>query len=293
MADILEVYDIKNNTTEDIGDKKSRANVAAAFNTSKTYAINDLTVYNGELHKFTAAHSAGAWNINEVVKTTIENEFIKKSGDTMTGLLKMVDHNIALNKPEADISTTVANSQYCNIGATDKNATLFGYTQYIYYADGSSAAQLAARGKATGATSTFDNSLVLKCYKDGTKAVSLDQDAWLNALGFTDSNWQSLTNSSIYSGTIYYRKFGIFLGFQFRITLAAQLAAENSLKLGTLPSGYRPSKEIGSSCMTFSGLYPRIFGLRITTSGEIYLYSNKEAIPTTISLMINGTYMLT
>lgn len=42
------------------------ANVAAEFSTSTAYAIGDLVLRDGYLYKFTSAHTAGAWNWNQV-----------------------------------------------------------------------------------------------------------------------------------------------------------------------------------------------------------------------------------
>lgn len=37
-------------------------NVAEAFSTSRSYASGDLTIYGGDLYRFTVSHPAGAWN---------------------------------------------------------------------------------------------------------------------------------------------------------------------------------------------------------------------------------------
>lgn len=172
MSDISKIK--INDTTYDIKDPGARTIADNAVNTANSAV-------------------AAANNAN----TNADNR-VSKSGDTMTGLLKMNNQNIALNKPAADISTTIDNPQYCHIGATDKNDILFGYTQYIYYADGSSSAQLAARNKQTGATSTYDNSLILKCSKDGTRSVSLERAAWASPIGLT---FNKLYEGNASSGT--------------------------------------------------------------------------------------------
>lgn len=52
--------------------------IAETFATNKAYAIGDYVVYNGgsgrKLYKFTAAHSAGAWNSTQVTEVKVGSE---------------------------------------------------------------------------------------------------------------------------------------------------------------------------------------------------------------------------
>ena len=55
-------------------DYNGRELIAPIFNTSTAYAQGDYVVYQDELYCFTAAHSAGSWNANQVTKTDVSNE---------------------------------------------------------------------------------------------------------------------------------------------------------------------------------------------------------------------------
>ena len=63
-----------------------------------------------------------------------------------------------------------------------------------------------------------------------------------SVLGIADSGWKTLTNSSVFNGTIYYRLHGMTLFIASGgLTLKNQLNANSTVTLVTLPSGYRPS----------------------------------------------------
>lgn len=76
MADV-EIVEL-NGSEYDISDLLSRATVAKAlasiadtFSESLAYAVDDKVIYNGELYKFTAVHSAGVWNASHATKVTM------------------------------------------------------------------------------------------------------------------------------------------------------------------------------------------------------------------------------
>ena len=107
----------------------------------------------------------------------------------------------------------------------------------------------------------------------------------------TDSGWQSYTNSDVFTGTIYYRKVGVLFEIQAqRITVANAVNAGAYVSLMTLPSAYRPAKEIMPNCFMNTGaVNNRIVSMRLTTGGDLYLYANKtDDIQTTYSLYFSG-----
>lgn len=59
--------------------------IAETFATNKAYAIGDYVVYDDgsgrKLYKFTAAHSAGAWNRGQVIEVKVESEVKGSKGD--------------------------------------------------------------------------------------------------------------------------------------------------------------------------------------------------------------------
>lgn len=244
MADILEVYDIKNNTTEDIGDKKSRANVAAAFNTSKTYAINDLTVYNGELYKFTAAHSAGAWDASHVAKTTIENEFIKKSGDIMTGSL------FIQNDRANSFSTSLpSNNAIVGFACLDVNGNYYGYVNSVQYADTGIISQQISARRALSSTTYIDNSLKFNIDNNGNCSIGMSHPAaWRNALDNTPWIDRSTTITLSASGCTFdnsavLRRFGKIVTMSYFGTITFN-AANTYYGICNIPSGYKPIERL-------------------------------------------------
>ena len=56
--------------------------VASDFSTSTAYAIGDYVIYNGVLYRFTAAHSAGAWDANDVTAVTVSSELKNKANSS-------------------------------------------------------------------------------------------------------------------------------------------------------------------------------------------------------------------
>ena len=48
--------------------------IADEFSTSKTYAVGDYAYRSGNLYRFTAAHTAGAWNASHVTQVRLANE---------------------------------------------------------------------------------------------------------------------------------------------------------------------------------------------------------------------------
>lgn len=57
----------------------TKAAATTAFDTSTTYSIGDFVTYDGDLYKFVAAHTAGAWNSAHVqlIGTAGDEEFLK------------------------------------------------------------------------------------------------------------------------------------------------------------------------------------------------------------------------
>lgn len=88
--------------------------------------------------------------------------------------------------------------------------------------------------------------------------------------GGTDSGRKSLSNSSVYSGMIYYRKIGVFVYLYFDgVKVRTDISASTIRNLATLPEEYCPTHPSGCSLFGFAGNAgnPGIFS--ITTSGVI------------------------
>lgn len=90
--------------------------------------------------------------------------------------------------------------------------------------------------------------------------------------GGTDSEWQSFTNSSVFTGTITYRKIGAFCFMTGAIKLANNLTSDY-IDLGTMPSGYRPNT---NSVYGFGGGQDDLGVLRITNGGAIRFFKTAQ-----------------
>ena len=65
-AQIGSNFNTINNTINDTQDT-----ITDEFNTSVNYNVGDIVVYNNTLYKCSSPHSAGEWNPNDFVETTI------------------------------------------------------------------------------------------------------------------------------------------------------------------------------------------------------------------------------
>ena len=108
--------------------------------------------------------------------------------------------------------------------------------------------------------------------------------------GGTDSGWQSLTNASVFTGAINYRKVGVFLVIStYYINLTNQLSENAYVTLGQLPSGYRPTRLVIAPCIVNnSGMANRSLSIMIWTDGFMQLVSNNEPVKTTYPIGFSG-----
>ena len=209
-------------------------------------------------------------------------EYVQKSGDTMTGSL-----NIASAAPELSIlrdgdkivAFKAADGTEQGAMWVSNNSHAIGFRSYdddyshreIFY--------LPSPGSLTANASYY----ILT-----TKTpVTLAQ----GGTGGTDSGWQSYTDETVFTGTVYYRKVGAFFMIMGQaIKLVSTLTAGRSVLLVTLPPAYKPSKEIMPNCfMNTSAVQNRIAPMRLTYNGVLYLYANKsDDIESTYSLYFSG-----
>ena len=96
MTDILEFN--RNGAIRSIGDSKARNDIAPNFTTTIDYEMNDLVMYDGQLYKFIADHSAGMWDINSVTTTSIKNELINMQSNWTVSTIDLVD-GVSVLKP--------------------------------------------------------------------------------------------------------------------------------------------------------------------------------------------------
>ena len=70
------------------------------FDTTTNYSVDDVVIYNDNLYRFASAHTAGAWNGNDVTPTTIDEEIERKkfrTGENLkeTGIIDGIANNAA------------------------------------------------------------------------------------------------------------------------------------------------------------------------------------------------------
>lgn len=112
----------------------------------------------------------------------------------------------------------------------------------------------------------------------------------------TDSGWLEYTNSTMFTGTIYYRKIGNIVYIESSwINLKTALSAGSYVNLASgkaLSSGYRPKE--GNILMGFinSGLVSnRYLPISVGVNGELYIYSATDVVATTYNLRFSGSYL--
>ena len=82
------------------------AEVAREFSTSTAYAVGDLCIYNGYLYRFTAAHSAGAWNGNAALVDSQRQEKISETIAAYDNAVEAADFGETLVFEEEQITGT-------------------------------------------------------------------------------------------------------------------------------------------------------------------------------------------
>ena len=191
------------------------------------------------------------------------NGFVKTSGDTMTGTLNKIADNIDWNNTPSETqynsgivvkeATNTHNIGIFEIGQTTDNTTFTRITNHRYKDNADIWNQLDIGINAEGAPYVW---------------VS-NPNAWLTALGLEDSGVKSLTNSSAFTGTVYYRKIGSVVYIYATIQNKSQrTSSSGDLTLVTIPSGYRPPTTSRSMIEYAGGSY---FRVTINTGGTLVL----------------------
>lgn len=136
-----------------------------------------------------------------------------------------------------------------------------------------------ARSLRVNLASAYDSSSPVTF--DGSAAKALPVSGVLalanGGTGGTDSGWKSLTNASVFSGTIYYRKIGIITVIASgSLTLAdgTTITGTSGKSLGTLADGYAPSGHNFVTPVTSTHASPAT--VTIATSGNMVVYKNRS-----------------
>ena len=131
---------------------------------------------------------------------------------------------------------------------------------------------------------TFDGSANKALPVNGTLGVAH------GGTGGTDSGWQSLTNSSVFTGTIYYRKIGKFCHlYAQQCTLQTELTSVNGVVLGAINTGYRPASDLSFNAPSTNGH----FTFRVNSNGNVSFFKERGvSMPVTDTFYLNAFYML-
>ena len=221
------------------------------------------------------------------VKTGLDDK-VNKSGDTMTGVLNTrTSYNIDAENP------TAQNKDF--IFFYDTNEHRIGMIRGSITANGTSGIEF--DNSRTIGTSNVFHGLRLLIDKNGTRSVFVhDPAAWRNALELSDSGWQELTNSTVFKGTIYYRKIGSLVQIYSNDTKLENELTLNSIALTSgIPNGYRPENTLTfSTCSVGAGGVASPAVMRITSNGTLTLYKpmNLETIKTSYSITFSMMYFV-
>lgn len=112
----------------------------------------------------------------------------------------------------------------------------------------------------------------------------------IGGTGGVDSGWQTLTNSSVFTGTIYYRKVGVFLYvYALGLKIVGGLSALSNVTLATMPTGYHPARDMVPACFQNNmNLAVRPLGCRIVGDGRIFVYANNAALSEDNTIYLSG-----
>lgn len=219
---------------------------------------------------------------------------VNKTGDTITGNLSMSAPNILIHQ-SPNYSENETSSENCFdtvLELHDSDNNNMGYIQHYVATWLNNAMGFSISAVRRVNDSPVYNGINLLIDPNGKKYVVIDQNSWLDALGLSDSGWLTLTNSSVFNGTIYYRKIGNLveiIGTQLK--LITDLTDGAGRVLATLPSGFRPQR----NTYFFAG-NPNTNGIgmgTVSSNGEIRFQKNStsgETFLTTTNLYLSGCY---
>lgn len=251
---------------------------ASSITVASRKYINNSNVNNGVTLSVNAS-GVRSVNVNDDEAWRNAINAVNKSGDTVTGqLLIQQSVNYTSNTTQMNFA----------IGRTAKT-----YIVNNGYSAGNTFTAIVQEHPTGGAHEEFRLPISIST-DSGTyniltskTPVTLEQ----GGTGGTDSGWQSYTNSSVFTGTIYYRKVGAFLMIMGQqINVANTINAGASVLLMTLTSPYRPTREIMPNCFINTSLVSnKVVPMRLTTGGVLYLYANKsDAIDSSYNLYFSG-----
>lgn len=165
--------------------------IAENFDETKNYEIGDYVIYSNCLYRFSASHTAGAWDDTEVTPVTVTDTKVDRSGDVMTGSLT-APYFFAKDSIADSSADTIESNRYWGFGAKDKDDRWVNYIETSESTNGRVDTSFGARRVVNGGN--VNNDLHLGVNADGTKTVSVsDPSLWRGAIGAFAESGGTLT----------------------------------------------------------------------------------------------------
>ena len=118
---------------------KARANLAAAYNSSSSYAVDDYCTRGGNLYRCTTAIGSGgeAWNSGHWTQITVMDETVNKHGDETISGEKVFDGTIRIKQPRYGVlgfrnsaNNTTGFLQLDSGNTTNQTLNRLAFTEY-------------------------------------------------------------------------------------------------------------------------------------------------------------------
>lgn len=211
---------------------------------------------------------------------TLDDAKVSKSGDTMTGnlVIKGATNVVGLEINPPEDSDRGAEFRFSKATETER--------VYVYHFKNNNTNYDLFKFPATTHGETSNGTYELLSTKN---VVTTEQ----GGTGGTDSGWLSLpANSTVYTGTIHYRRIGMWVQVNlYQIRLVSELTSSSGITLNELPSGYRPAHIVSLSAgNTSSGM-----GLLwISTSGNLQFFkpAGVSSYPNTQNIYCTGMFFV-
>lgn len=170
-------------------------NLSDEYDPTATYAVGDLCIHSNTLYRCnTAITTAEAWNSIHWTQTTVDENKVSKSGDTMTGDLTIskTEGQLSVQNTTYSISDTPSSSHSStHVAFTDNNDSDVARVSGDILTSGGGRVRLTAFND-----SDQENALMLYMLNDGTRSVAVTSPgAWRTAIGAVNKAGDTMTGS--------------------------------------------------------------------------------------------------